>query len=388
MASVNHISSTPSPDIQARLLEIANEVALTYAQEYQWSTWHSWNIVNDPDFNGQHDIRGMDRDFWSLTEPFGSCVGTSTSILDRLQGEIAGDTDSTIRRYANYVQLMTSAEHATSGNNHHAVVAMCFDDFAIVIDHALHPVAFKVVLGGTFNIAPYIPLFGEPGQERFKYFMEDGKFKLTMNNEKGSYPTLFFSGMDADKAVNQLTIPAAEEKQPTKGREYTLMPPRKYLSIRSLLDRKPQAIYAVPVDGKWLATTVRIQVNFEKPGISMQIPNLDWLLQPQGEAWHQKLYTAEGIGISFRAAVGVHSTRETVLLTLPLAAQIQEHPNPNELRGITLLQSLAYEFGLENHVLNQMMHSVYRVWARASFIVEVQRADSPIEDEPNNSVNS
>ncbi|KAJ4373504.1 hypothetical protein N0V86_007644 [Didymella sp. IMI 355093] len=363
------------------------------ASGYQWSTWHPWNIVNDPDFDRQYGIRGMERDFWSLTEPFGSCLGASTSILSRLQGKIAGDTDSMIRRYANYVQLMTSAKHATSDNNHHAVVAMCFNDFAIVIDHALHPVAFKVVLGSTFNMAPYIPLFGKPGRERFKYFMEDGKFKLTMNNEKGSYPTLFFSGMDADKAVNQLTIPAAEEKQSIKGREHTLMPPRKYLSIRSLLDRKPQAIHAVHVDDKWLATTVRIQVNFEKTEISMQVPNLDWLLQLQGEAWHQKLYTAEGIGINFRAAVRERPTKETVLLTLPLNAQIQEYPNPDELRGITLLQSLAYEFGLENDVLNQMMHSVYRVWApyrskRADSIVEVERADAPVEDEPNSSVNS
>lgn len=78
---------------------------------------------------------------------------------------------------------------------------MCFDDFAIVIDYALHPVAFQVPIGDTSDMAPYFPLFGEPGQGRFKYFINGGKIKLTMDNEEGTYPTLFFSEVNSDNAV-------------------------------------------------------------------------------------------------------------------------------------------------------------------------------------------
>ncbi|KAF3032397.1 hypothetical protein E8E12_004171 [Didymella heteroderae] len=314
MASVNNISPTPPPDIQARLFEIANEVALEYAQGYHWSSCHPWNIVHDPEYDRQYGIRGMERHFWSLTAPFGSCLGASTSILTELQAEFASDSDSEVRRYANYVQLMTSAEHATSDNGHHAVVAMCFDDFAIIIGHALQSVAFQAPLGGTFNMAPYIPLFGEPGQERFKYFIHDGKFKLTMNNEKGSFPVLFFSEMDADKAVNQLTIPAAEELKTVGGQEHIVMPTRKYLSIRSLLDEKPQRIDAVSVNGKWLTTTMRIQVNFEKAEISMQIPNRDWMDRIQSKDWPLTLDPCRQANwVAFREPVQQKWTKETAV---------------------------------------------------------------------------
>jgi hypothetical protein len=381
MGSVNNVSPTPSPDIQARLFQIASEIALKYSQEYQWPTWHSWNIVNDPEYDCQYGIRGMERSFWSLAKPFGGCLGVSTHILTELQAELASDSDFVVRRYANYVQLMTSAEHATSDIGYHAVIAMCFNDFAIVIDHALHPVAFQIPLGDTFSMAPYIPLFGEPGQERFTYFVNDGKVNLTMDNEKGPYLTLYFSEMDPDKAVNQLTIPAAEEKKPLEGQEHILMPTRKYLSIRSLLDEKPQFIHAVPVNGKWLATTVRIQVNFEKAEISMQVPNRDWIGRIQSADWPLTLSVARQANwIPFRDALQITKTKETVLLTRSLDAQTHEQPTADDYRGVALMQNMAYEFGLESDVLNSMMRSVYCVWA--PYRSKRTRADSVHEDEP------
>lgn len=44
------------------------------------------------------------------------------------------------------------------------------------------------------------------------------------------------------------------------------------------------------------------------------------------------------------------------------------------------MQNLAYEFGLENDVLNSMMHSVYRAWA--PYRLKRARADSVLEDKP------
>lgn len=123
---MSNISPTLSPDTQARLFSIADQRALKYAQEYQWTTWHPWNIVNDSDHDRRYSIRGINRHFLSLTEPFGSCLGASTNVFTELQAKMTKNSDLVVRRYANYVQLMTPAEHATSDIGHHAVVAMCF----------------------------------------------------------------------------------------------------------------------------------------------------------------------------------------------------------------------------------------------------------------------
>ena len=46
MASVNNINNAPSPEAVDQLFDIANEAVLKYAKDYEWSTYHSWNIVN------------------------------------------------------------------------------------------------------------------------------------------------------------------------------------------------------------------------------------------------------------------------------------------------------------------------------------------------------
>lgn len=108
MGSVNNNCPTPSSATQARLFQITNEVALKYSQEYQWSPWYSWNIINDLEYDRRYGIRGMERHFWSPTKPFGSCLGASTNVLIELQAELTSDLDFVVRRYANYVQQRTS----------------------------------------------------------------------------------------------------------------------------------------------------------------------------------------------------------------------------------------------------------------------------------------
>lgn len=369
MSSVNHITKTPAPGVQEQLLGIANEVALKMAKEYNWSTWHSWDVVNESQNGAQAGLRAMDRWFWTMTGQFGSCLGASTHIYTTLQSSLESHTSIELRQYANAIKLMTCAQHATAETKYHAVVAMCFDDFAVVIDHALHPVAFRIPLGGEFYMASYIPLFGAEGQERFKYFLEDGEYKLTMSN-KACACVLRFSEIDVDAATNQLAIPAALEEQPVKDREHILMPPRKYTSVRSLLDQEPQLIAAEPVNGKWLATTVRVQVDFANPMLTMQIPMNDWLPAPQSGDWYRRLFdeTPKGLRIVPTPAV--------VRLELDLHAAEHVQPYP-ELSGLILMQTLGQEFGLGYEVLNSMMWSVYRVWAP----YRSTRADSVIDGE-------
>lgn len=370
MSSVNNITKTPAPGVQEQLLDVANEVAVKMAKEYNWSTWHSWDLIDETQNNGQAGLHAMDRWFWTLIGPFGSCLGASTRIFTTLQALLTDHTSLELRPYAKTVQLITSAQHTDADTKYHAVVAMCFDDFAIVIDHALHPVAFTVPLGGEFYMAPYIPLFGAEGQERFKYFMEDGEYKLTVSNKESTYRHLYFSEMDVDAANNQLVIPAALERIPVKDKEHILVPPRKYVSIRSLLDDQPQLIAAEHVDGKWLATTVRLQVDFLTPMVTMQIPMNDWLLTPQSGDWLRRLFheTPQGLRIV--------SAPAAVRLELDLHAATCEQPY-SELFGLVLMQAIGEELGLDYGVLNSMMWSVYRVWAPH----RSKRADSIINGE-------
>ncbi|KAJ4986549.1 hypothetical protein SVAN01_07985 [Stagonosporopsis vannaccii] len=255
-----------------------------------------------------------------------------------------------------HVQLMTCAQHATAETRYHAVVAMYFDGFAIIIDHALHSVAFAVPLYGEFYMAPYIPLFGTEGQERFKYFLNDGEYKLTMFNKECTYGALSFSEMDVDAARNQLAIPAALEEQQLQVKDYIIMPPRKYLSVHSLLDEEPQLIAAEPVDGEWLATTVRVQVDFVNPVIEMQIPMNDWLLSPQSEDWHRRLFHETP------SVLRIVSTPAVVRLELYLHAAERVQPH-YELSRLVLMQAIGEELRLDYVVLSSMMWSVYRVWA-------------------------
>lgn len=376
MASIHNITTTPTPEVQDRLFKIANQVALKYAQDYAWSTWHSWDVVDQATSEGQAGLPATDRFFWHTTGRFGSSLGASTRIVTELQGELGSSPEAWgLREYAITVRLVTPVQRAITETVYHTVVAMCFDFFAIVINHALHPEAMKIPIGGEFYMSPYIHLSGSKGQERFKYFLEDGEYKLTMDNKQSTYELLHFSEIDIDVATNQLAIPSALEKRRVKGQEHILLPPRKHLSVRSLLDEKPQLIAAVPIDNKWLATTLRIQVDFANPTLTMQIPMADWAMKPQGKDWLQCLAHAP-------SEMRVTHTNAVILLQVELDAEKYESPY-YELSALALLWALGEEFGLCYSVLNDMVHSVYRVWApyrakRTDVVVDSKMSDDEV----------
>jgi hypothetical protein len=87
--------------------------------------------------------------------------------------------------------------------------------------------------------------------------------------------------MDIGAFVLQLAIPAAKEVKPLKSQTDIVLPPRKYVSVRSLLDEEPDLLVSVPMDGKFLSTTLRLQADFGAPALLMQIPRADWLDKKQ-----------------------------------------------------------------------------------------------------------
>lgn len=375
MALVNINTTNPSPEIQDLLFGVFNRAALKYAKDYSWSTYHSWHVLNDATDAGDGGMIALGRNFWhTMAEHqgrFASCLGVSTLIMTELRSALLAHPEQNLRQYGKTVQLMTCAKHATSETKYHAVVAMCFDTFAFVIDHALHPTAMNIPLDTDFYMSAYIPLFGPEGIQRFKYLCEGGHYKLIMDDgSRQKAPTfgpLYFSEMDIDAATIQLAIPAATELQPVKGQEHILMPPRKYVSIRSLLEEEPRLIAAVPVDDKWLATTLRVQIDFANPMLTMQIPMADWLIKRQGKDWLKTLMRAP-------QRMQVIHTEATVLLQVELDAQKYEQPY-FELPELAILWRLSGEFELDYTVLMKMVNSVYDMWKP----YRSKRADSIID---------
>lgn len=245
----------PTPEVAKQLLKVANKVALKYAQNYYWSTWRSWNASR---FG---------------TGVFEDHMGAASLIYAELCVELsllAGGCDYACD-YAKYATLLCSAGE----ERHHAIVVLCFESFAIVIDYAMHPTAFRVPLGGVFEMHPYTTISGREGQERFKYFLEDGDHKLTMDSKHASYdPFIFYELINSIKNgyMGSAQQAAIIRKKYTDEMKNGVLPASKHLAFRSLLDKEPQFIAAVPVGDKWLATTVRIRVDFAEPRIVMQIP--------------------------------------------------------------------------------------------------------------------
>lgn len=104
MASVHVNIDMPSPVSQDRLFEILNEVALMYDEEYQLSTWHSWDVVSRATNAGDVGIAGLGRTFSRLMagpESLASCLGVATHIFTDLQATLAHDSD--LRSYGKTV---------------------------------------------------------------------------------------------------------------------------------------------------------------------------------------------------------------------------------------------------------------------------------------------
>lgn len=197
---------------------------------------------------------------------------------------------------------MTSAQHAPKGKFYHGVVALCFDTHAIAIDHSVNSTAFKVQLGGAYEMEPYIPLFSAIEWERFSYFLQDGEYTLMLDSVDGSCPPTYYAAMDVNDTVRQLVIPAALEMRLVRGQPGITMPPRKYVSVRSLLDEKPDLIAAVPVDGKFLTITLHVQADFAGTSLLMQIPRADWLEKEQGALWNDRLAYTPGFSLKCDAS--------------------------------------------------------------------------------------
>ncbi|PSN65445.1 hypothetical protein BS50DRAFT_589845 [Corynespora cassiicola Philippines] len=343
----------PSKDEQDEIFRIANTVALAFALKFHWSSWASWWRVRQfkytPDDFPAH--------FWHSMRPFGSCLGVS--ILLKMILRFCLTSRPYLEKFAECVQLMTTAKTATSENEYHSMVAMCFESYCIGIDHALHPTAFRIRLGGIVELQPYIRLFSEEGQNYYRYDLEvDGSYVLTMGCFEGMgkpFPPLSFAEMRNSEANRKIAIPAALQLE--KNSLGKNVPPRKYVSLRSLLDDKPGYIAALPYKGKYLATTCRIQMYFSSRTLIVQLPFFDWLLKNKNVSFHHALvqlpnFTTKGIATA-QVKVNLDDLNDD---TNKKVANAQ----------LCLLSQLVKQFGAPYWLLSEILISMESVEAEIS----------------------
>ncbi|KAF3009487.1 hypothetical protein E8E13_003170 [Curvularia kusanoi] len=354
MSSVKNITQSPNSEISEELFEIANKVALHYAHKYISSTWHVWNTFD----KNRDDVNKLptDRTFWSEFNAgdYGTCLGTSTRIIAKLKEDLGTSSNAQVRQYAQNVRLMTTAQDAVAEGQYHTVVAICFKEFAIVIDHVHQPTAFKISLGNSYKTLPFLARDGTQEQEQFHYFLESGEFKVTMDDNLPPHkPHQLFEVEDIDQATQRIALPAAREMRPIYEQGCHLLPPAKYLAVRTLLDEKPRYLPAYPPNkDKWLATTLLIEVDFANPQMTMRVPKHDWA---EFGNWHA------GLSGSSTKGLYVHAALSAAKIVLPLNAAEGERPS-SELADLTQMKAVGEIFGLKPGVLEDMMNSVYRVW--------------------------
>jgi hypothetical protein len=354
------VTTAPTQEIEQEFYRLANHTALRYAETHHWSSFHPWNAVNQ----AKSTARPISADnFWDNLKPYGSCLGASTHIYHDLISGISTHLNPSINKHANTVKLMTCAQHATSETGYHAIVALCFDTHALVIDHSIHPTAFKIPLGGEFITHSYIPLSSDVGLERFKFFVKDSKYLLTMDSAITDYPALSFTPMNVSLTVSQLAIPAASQTKQLKGTTDVWLPPRKYVSVRTLLDQMPEHIPSAPLHGKFLATALRLQISFEDAALLMQIPRADWLEREQGKEWAGRVSHFDGYVVKCEATVHVSVKLES--------ARSRALPNEHEQIQVSMLGELGEEFGLGGKVVREIAEAIFRAWAPYRGVEEV-----------------
>jgi hypothetical protein len=201
----------------------------------------------------------------------------------------------------------------------------------------------------------FLPLYGPLGQERYKYFpTADGKYKLTMESVLKSCPPMSMTPIDLALTVAQLAIPAALQLKPLKGEQGIFLPPRKYLTMRALIDEEPEFVPFTRLHGKFLIDACSVQVSFEDATLSVQVPRADWLDKQQGASWR-------GVMSEFDACV--ENGEASVCVTVKLSARTSPTLIGHEKMQLGMLVALVEEFGMDREVVADMVDAVVRVWA-------------------------
>ena len=142
----------------------------------------------------------------------------------------------------------------------------------MLVDLVYSPTVIVIPAGGVYETIPYITMSGRRGKRIFYY---DGQ-QLEMANPKRDVVIKDpFRPITATEALCLISAPAAIKTFPD-----TQIPMTKMIIIRGTVREIPTKVPSTQMDvGEWMVTTCRLQVDFQKRQLTMQIPLEDWFLK-------------------------------------------------------------------------------------------------------------
>ena len=225
---------------------------------------------------GKHMVEPVEEHIWENTAPYATCVGLTFPVAMELRESYTATLG--LETYAAKVETLASSERDLLGVDRpfHCLVAVCLENFSVVIDLTFSPVAFVVPINGFYEALPYIGTSGHQSQRLFRYSIDPtGKKGLTMERVGIEDSASRFAKIDHARALQQISIAAAKET--VQG---TSIPTKKVIIVRKLVRGQPVKIPGVKMNAGWMITSCRLQINFWDKNLTLQIPLVDWLLKP------------------------------------------------------------------------------------------------------------
>ena len=219
----------------------------------------------------------MEEHVWEDIAPYATCVSLAFPVAKSLRATYAATLG--LETYASKVETLVSKERDLSGIERpfHCLVAVCLEDFSIIVDLTFSPVAFVIPLNGVYETPPYITTSGRLSQRIFQYITDPtGEKVLTIKRAGIEGSVSRFEQMNHADALQQISIAAAEKTVPG-----TTIPTKKTIIIRKLVREPPTKIPGINLNSGWMVTACRLQINFWDKTLTLQIPLKDWLLKPK-----------------------------------------------------------------------------------------------------------
>ncbi|KAF2871215.1 hypothetical protein BDV95DRAFT_607481 [Massariosphaeria phaeospora] len=358
------VTAHPTPRASRVLYNTVNEIALQYTLSHHWSSFHTWEYIQ----KHKLDRHTVEESLCSALSPHGTCLTVSILVAKALRAAIAKTTS--ISQYAKHVKLLTSTAQFTPRTRFHAVVALCFDTYALVIDHAKHPTAFAVPLNGCYDTLEFVRLLGDTDQTRWHYSSawtcEGPVFTLRSDDMYSEKATLTYGELDSTAALRQLTIPSHSELR--RGPNGTQLPPRQYFMLNKPLAHKPKHLPSVSTPLGHVAEVCFVQVSFHERTMMVMIPYEDWLVKAENRGWSEAL---EGRRMVWRV------DERIALLRIPLDGVFERGVLRDREGDLRLAGRIAEALGVPRGVVVHMAKAAIRTVERARRTAEKIAAGGP-----------
>ena len=262
------ISGSPYNATITHAIQVADEITRRHAARTNWSSWHTWDYI-------RHNPTPSSSTIWEAIHPFSTCVGFSTAIAASLRAAYCSIPG--LAHLADHVHTMASWEldpqcPEEGERPRHCVAALLTAEACLLVDLVYEPIVMVIPAGGAYETMPYITMSGRLGKRVLHY---DGS-RLEMANLKRENPRRdLFRVIAPEEALKSISTVTSTAMNAATG-----IPTNKVVIIRGTVDESPVKIPSMQLgDRVWMITTCRLQTDFSKRQLTLQIPMEDWLLK-------------------------------------------------------------------------------------------------------------